>query len=511
MSDATVDATNAPMNDATNGTSARIALTLVSHTNAGKTTLARTLLGKDIGEVRDEAHVTEVSDEFLLVATPERDALTLWDTPGFSDSARLARRLEQSGISWMIAQAWDRYRDRPLWSSQQAIRSMRDHADVVLYLVNSAEDPADAGYIEPELRILDWIGKPVIVLLNQMGAPRAPSDEAAEIDRWRSLLQRAVTVRAVLALDAFARCWVQEVTLFETVGALLPEARRESFARLLAAWRHQREATFLASIDVLAKRIARTAVDREVLPKTGLLQQLRSVGAAIGIGGKDDDKRRAMRALAERLDDDIRGGTARLIALHGLGGEATQRVLARLAEHYAVTRPIDEGRAALFGGLVTGSLAGLKADLATGGLSHGGGMVAGGILGALGAAGLAKGYNLLRGSEAPSVVWSDAVLEDLTVSALLGYLAVAHYGRGRGDWSESEHPPHWEQAVRAALEPHRAALQATWRRRDAPEAEIVTSLQPLLADLARDVLTRLYPAMPIALSPAHAANTSPVL
>ena len=36
-----------------NSTPASIALSLVSHTNAGKTTLARTLLGRDIGEVRD--------------------------------------------------------------------------------------------------------------------------------------------------------------------------------------------------------------------------------------------------------------------------------------------------------------------------------------------------------------------------------------------------------------------------------------------------------------------------
>ena len=36
----------------------RIALSLISHTNAGKTTLARTLLGRDIGEVRDAPHVT---------------------------------------------------------------------------------------------------------------------------------------------------------------------------------------------------------------------------------------------------------------------------------------------------------------------------------------------------------------------------------------------------------------------------------------------------------------------
>ena len=39
----------------------RITLSLISHTNAGKTTLARTLLRRDIGEVLDQAHVTEVT------------------------------------------------------------------------------------------------------------------------------------------------------------------------------------------------------------------------------------------------------------------------------------------------------------------------------------------------------------------------------------------------------------------------------------------------------------------
>ena len=39
----------------------RINLSLVSHTNIGKTTLARTLLGRDIGEVADRPHVTETA------------------------------------------------------------------------------------------------------------------------------------------------------------------------------------------------------------------------------------------------------------------------------------------------------------------------------------------------------------------------------------------------------------------------------------------------------------------
>ena len=73
----------------------RIALSLVSHTNVGKTTLARTLLGRDVDTVRDEPHVTDVAERFSLIETSHGDVLELWDTPGFGDSVRLAKRLAQ--------------------------------------------------------------------------------------------------------------------------------------------------------------------------------------------------------------------------------------------------------------------------------------------------------------------------------------------------------------------------------------------------------------------------------
>ena len=93
-----------------------LTLSLVSHTNVGKTTLARTLLGRDIGEVRDAAHVTEFADEHLLIETPAGHRLMLWDTPGFGDSVRLARRMRQSAnpLGWLLGQVWDRWRDRAL-------------------------------------------------------------------------------------------------------------------------------------------------------------------------------------------------------------------------------------------------------------------------------------------------------------------------------------------------------------------------------------------------------------
>lgn len=59
----------------------RVHLSLVSHTNIGKTTLARTLLSRDVGEVADRPHVTETTDDYVLARDPAGCELVLWDTP----------------------------------------------------------------------------------------------------------------------------------------------------------------------------------------------------------------------------------------------------------------------------------------------------------------------------------------------------------------------------------------------------------------------------------------------
>ncbi|HQY29519.1 MAG TPA: DUF3482 domain-containing protein, partial [Burkholderiaceae bacterium] len=482
-----------------------ISLSLVSHTNVGKTTLARTLLGREVGTVRDEAHVTETAEPYPMIETANGDRMTLWDTPGFGDSARLASRLASSGdpIGWFVSEVWDRFRDRAFWSSQQAVRNVRDSADVVLYLVNASEPPAASGYVANEVRVLEWIGKPVVVLLNQLGPPRPAADEAAETQAWRRHLAGSAQVRAVLPMDAFARCWVQEATLLRTIEELLGEPKRTACKRLVDEWLARRRAVFDDSMAVLAERLARAAADREPLPDSGVIGRIREAGSALGArrdapdgaAGTAPTRRLAMQRLAARLDADVRAGTARLIALHGLEGHATGEILARLADHYTVSERLDEGRAAMFGGVVTGALAGLKADLAAGGLTFGAGMLTGGIVGALGAFGLARGYNLVRGTQTSSVAWTDGVLDELAITALLGYLAVAHYGRGRGDWTPSEHPPHWRDVVVAALGERREAFERTWSLRTAADAEaaIKAPLRLQLADAALDVLARLYP------------------
>src|SRR5512134_2596714 len=202
-----------------------IHVALLSHTNAGKTTLARTLLRRDIGAVLDRAHVTETAESHVLVRDADGDELVLWDTPGFGDSVRLLRRLERSGqpIGWFLSQVWDRFADRPFWCSQQAMRAAREAADVVLYVANATEDPEAAGYVAPELRILEWLGKPALVLLNQLGTRADATREADIARRWQRMLEAAgvAGARRVLPFDAFARCWLQEHTLLQAIGECL--------------------------------------------------------------------------------------------------------------------------------------------------------------------------------------------------------------------------------------------------------------------------------------------------
>ncbi len=477
-----------------------ISLSLVSHTNVGKTTLARTLLARDVGEVRDEAHVTETAESQLLVDTPQGDRLLLWDTPGFGDTLRLAQRMAQAGnpVGWFLTEVWDRWRDRAFWSSQRALKHVWEQCDVVLYLVDASQAPEDAGYLDAELQVLSLTGKPAIALLNQLGAP---GDDDALQARWQKRLQTSPGLHAVLPLDAFSRCWVQEGVLWQAVATLLPPAQQAAFGRLQAAWRERQLHTWRASMAELARRLARAALDTQEVATDGWRSSIKTIGGrfAKALGLREDDahapQQRAMAQLAERLDDDVKHSTEALIKLHGLDGRAGNDVLAKLARHYATRNPVDEGAAAIWGGLVTGALAGLKADIATGGLTLGGGLLAGGVIGALTAAGAARGVNMVRGVSQVEVRWDPSVLDALLASALLGYLAVAHHGRGRGAWVAQAPPPAWVAAVEAQTARQRPTLAALWQqqRADQTTEALATRVQSVLEVACAEVLERLYP------------------
>ena len=91
--------------------------------------------------------------------------------------------------------------------------------------------------------------------------------------------------------------------------------------------------------------------------------------------------------------------------------------------------------------------------------------------------------------------WSEEFLDGFFASALLRYLAVAHYGRGRGEWAAAEHPAFWRDEVAAILESRRATLAMIWAERagECDAAKLAAALQSELGAAALELLERLYP------------------
>jgi len=462
-----------------------ITLSLISHTNIGKTALARTLLRKDVGQVLDQAHVTLQNEQFILLETPDGLQLKLWDTPGFGNSHKLLKRLQgrSNPIRWMVSQVWDRLADKPFWCSQQAIRNVHDEADIVLYLVNATEDPAMAGYLQPELDLLTWLNKPVIMLLNQTGLTD-PDQEHRLKARWKQEWSSQAVIHDVMSLDAFTRCWVQEGLLWDRIVRALPEDRQPIMVKLSNAWREQQLDMLHRSMNRIAQMLVETAQDRETLPQKVAGQSTKTLVT------------RTVQAMDQRLAHRIAAMSTQLIELHGLSGDTAHTIQSRLED---VTVPGERKpweEESFWSGLVSGAAAGFASDVATGGLSHGFFTIGGAILGALGGTAYAKNQDE---SNFSTISWVPDFLDRQTRDALLRYLAVTHCGRGRGDYSDPrEFPLFWQQETERILKQKKETLHSHWEQ---CQTTVGQSLDPkstaqliqCLTDMTTEIFLTFYP------------------
>jgi hypothetical protein len=136
-----------------------------------------------------------------------------------------------------------------------------------------------------------------------------------------------------------------------------------------------------------------------------------------------------------------------------------------------------------------------------GGLTLGGGALLGALVGGLTAAGAAWGFNQRNDADKPGVQFADAFLQTLLVGAVLRYLAVAHFGRGRGNYVESEAPAFWQAEVEAALAVQGDRFTALWQEvRAAPDLSAAAArVFALIAPATDATLARLYPGAVAAL------------
>ena len=105
----------------------------------------------------------------------------------------------------------------------------------------------------------------------------------------------------------------------------------------------------------------------------------------------------------------------------------------------------------------------------------------------------AMAINLVRGRNDSTLRWEEAFLDGLVTSALLRYLAIAHWGRGRGRWTQGEYAPFWRDLVVQSVVENQDRLAAIWSRRGEGEDAVQRELEELLERMALGLLDRLYP------------------
>lgn len=479
-----------------------IEIMLVSHTNVGKTSLVRTLLGKDVGEVCDAPDVTKAVAAYDLVVDEHHGALRLWDTPGFGDSFRLAKRLQQKHgwIAWIIREIWDRYLNRRLWRSQRVALDLRQRADVILYLVNVLERPVDAIFVKPEMAVLAWIDKPVLAILNQSGTQTTDEQRGSQITEWRNALASYTVVRNTLLLDSFTRCWLQELVLFDEIGHVLPEQTHHVYLTLANVVQAGHQERFDNSISAIAEYLLRIAHDKVEI-KSSWFGPLKDAWDLIrnkipwGNTTEMDPHELAMESLAQRFMDETKAVTDKLIVINRLTGVSAGEIVKMAGEKFSIDGPVDESTSALAGGVISGALTGLGADLLAGGLTLGTGALVGAVLGVAGAAALAKGYNIYSSKGNKVVGWSPESLTEAFQKTVMLYLAIAHFGRGQGEWRSNEVPEHWSKMVDDAINRYRERLWQLWARTatDGVVEQTRHESEAVLRYVLVEVLQRLYP------------------
>ncbi|WP_114968076.1 DUF3482 domain-containing protein [Rhodoferax ferrireducens] len=480
----------------------QIDIFVVAHTNVGKTTLLRTLLGKDVGEIEDAPDVTKATIAYDLIVDQDIGALRLWDTPGFGDSFRLAKRLRQEHrwIAWGVREIWDQVFNRKLWRCQRLALDLRARASVIVYPVNLQERPFEAVYVAPELQVLDWVGKPVLAILNQGGDQHGQVSEVERVIEWRNHLSNFPAVRGVVNLDAYTRCWVQEIALFNKIGQVLPEKERDGYMKLAAALGKTYADRFDESLAAITDYLLHLASDKVELEAgwfDGVKDILGTLRKSIPWGKPNSlsPLELAMQGLAQRYAEGSKAVTDKLIAINRLDGEAAAEIM-KIANAKLVTdKPMDGGAVTVLGGVISGVLTGLVADLLAGGLTLGTGALVGGVLGATGGAALAKGYNVGTNKDKKVVGWSSDSLTEAFEKSLMLYLAIAHFGRGQGQWRPKEAPKAWSTSARLTVNRYKQRLQLLWSGigSNPKTASAQTDCAILVRHSIRDVLLDIHP------------------
>jgi hypothetical protein len=410
----------------------------------------------------------------LLIDTPAGDALRLADLRG-----------ERTAALPAPASGWSGLRTRLLGLDDLAEReAARNAGDVVLHVVGDAVDlETEAGARDAEM--------PVLLLVV---VPDAAEQSNALLAQCLLHKKHHDFVADVLSFDAFARCWVQEPVLLDSIGRMLPRSKSQGYARLESAWVAKNRVRFADSMSILASALAHAAREIEEVKSAPL--SIRTLISKEHRAARADAKTDAMAAVVERLKRSEIEALQQLLVLHRVAdlAGAPEQIEQGLEVKVRLQSAVDAREAGL-AGAASGAAMGASVDLVTGGLTLGVAALLGALVGGSAALLSAAWNNRKTPSGASTIQLSDEMMQALVEASLLRYLAVVHLGRTEATSDVAENRPAWNAEVVATVAAHRDRLHAIWSAVRSPgsTATSTAELARELETIAKKVLRTLYP------------------
>ncbi|WP_420473588.1 GTPase/DUF3482 domain-containing protein [Noviherbaspirillum sp. ST9] len=234
-----------------------IQVAVVGHTNAGKTSLLRTLTRRvAFGEVSAQPGTTR-HVEVVDLKVNGQSAVRFFDTPGLEDAVTLLdlmKGLDECPTPPDRIRAFLRGPEARGAFEQEAkvLRKMLE-VDAGMYVIDSRE--AVLPKFRAEIEILTWCARPVMPVLNFVRDARSRKDE------WLSTLA-AYNMHACVQFDAVAPFVGSEQWLYQDMATLMRE-RRADLTRIVEYLGQQRRERQAAARRVVADLLISLAALRQ--------------------------------------------------------------------------------------------------------------------------------------------------------------------------------------------------------------------------------------------------------
>lgn len=458
-----------------------IQVAVVGHTNAGKTSLLRTLMRlASFGDVSDRPGTTRHVEAGDLRGD-RGGAVRFFDTPGLEDSVALLEYLHGLGAHLSPPDRVRRFLAGPEAAGvfEQEAKVLRTllEVDAALYVLDTRE--AVLPKFRAEMEILTSCARPILPVLNfAAGAESRLAD-------WQRVLPEH-KLHGTVAFDAVAPAVGAEEALYRALIFLLPGRGAE----LAAVW-DDIHAQIVERRDAACRAIMETLVDLAALRREAQKEQV--TGEA--------DRQRLVAELREGALKRMRRAVGDLLLIYGFQRDEVDETLlpwteGRWEDDLFNPGVLRDATMRLGAGAAIGAALGLAADVALAGLSLGAGMSLGAAAGGVASQGFgALGRKLAN--RARGIVELSLENEVLFVAAgqLFGLQAVlerrGHAAQGRISPAAAGEliGPRLKKLV-AALQPARALalpageLRRTDRRRGALAAELQAPARDIADALA---------------------------